>query len=134
MNGNNCCICNILKVISVLQDKVSKIDDIPSTCDRPFLGFASNNNSYVYNTRPISLYNKDGSEVLMPYTLDERSLKSSVFRVEKVDGCCTTLRVLAPNSLEDSLFPYITTNDFFTVNCNCICAMRCLGDTYVDGV
>ena len=59
---------------------------------------------------------------------------SNVFRVEKIDGCCCTFRVLAENPDTTSLNPYVTTNSFFTMNLNCVCAMRCLPDTYVECV
>lgn len=57
---------------------------------------------------------------------------SNVFRVEKIDGCCATFRVLAPNTDQtDVANPYVATNSFFTMNLNCICALRCLNDTFV---
>ena len=59
---------------------------------------------------------------------------STVFRVEKVEGNCCTFRVLADNPDETSLNPYVTTNSFFTMNCDCLCCVRCLSDCYVDCV
>ena len=61
---------------------------------------------------------------------------SSIFRVEKLDGCCATFRVLAPNPEESccNSIPYIATNSFFTMNLNCVCAIKCLNDTFVDCV
>ena len=57
---------------------------------------------------------------------------SNVFRVEKIDGCCATFRVLAPNpDTTDLTSPYVATNSFFTMNLNCVCALRCLNDTFV---
>lgn len=57
---------------------------------------------------------------------------SNVFRVEKIDGCCATFRVLAPNpDTADVANPYVATNSFFTMNLNCVCALRCLNDTFV---
>ena len=132
MNENKCCISNVLEVINVLQCKAEKIDDIPSTCDRPFLGFANNNNTFVYNTRPITLYTRDNALLTIPYTLNGTTATSSVFRVEKVNGCCATLRVLAPNPDEGSVFPYVATDSFCTVNCGCCCAIQCLRDTFID--
>lgn len=65
---------------------------------------------------------------------DEGVTCSNVFRVEKIDGCCATFRVLAPNPDETqvSAFPYVSTNSFFTMNLNCVCSLRCLQDTFVD--
>ena len=59
---------------------------------------------------------------------------SSVFRIEKIDGCCATFRVLAPNpdTEEATAFPYVATNSFFTMNLNCVCCLRCLQDTAVE--
>ena len=61
---------------------------------------------------------------------------SSVFRVEKVDEKCATFRVLTPNTdtTTSQLQPFITTNSFFTLNLSCVCALRCLQDTYIDCV
>jgi hypothetical protein len=67
---------------------------------------------------------------------------SSVFRVEKVDDCCCTFRVLKqkkekemekePEHDEEERF--IATDSFFTVDLKCVCVIRCLEDTFVDCV
>ena len=59
---------------------------------------------------------------------------STVFRIEKIEGCCATFRVLAPNTDTTSLFPYVATNSFFTMDTSCLCSIRCLSDTYVECV
>ena len=61
---------------------------------------------------------------------------SNVFRVEKIDGCCATFRVLADNPDQATVgtMPYISTNSFFTMNLNCVCCLRCLNDTFVDSI
>lgn len=59
---------------------------------------------------------------------------SNVFRVEKIEGNCCTFRVLAENTDTTSLFPYVATNVFFTMDCSCLCSIRCLSDTFVDCV
>lgn len=132
MNNNECCIADILEVINVLQCQAEKIDDIPNTCDRPFLGSISSNGSFVFNTRPITLYNSNNTLITMPYTLNGNNGTSSVFRVEKVTGCCATCRVLAPNPDTESVFDYVATDNFFTINCKCTCALACLPDTFID--
>lgn len=136
MNDDNCCIANILEVIDILQKKSEKIDDIPNTCDRPFLGFCSATNSCAYNTRPIVLYNSSNTEISLPYNLvyngQEISGVSSVLRVENIDGCCITCRVLAENPDTTSVLPYVATDSFCNLNSNCICCLRCLNDTYID--
>ena len=64
---------------------------------------------------------------------DEGVVCSNVFRIEKIDGCCATCRVLTtnPDTTEPNI-PYIGTNSFFTMNLNCCCALRCLNDTYIE--
>ena len=59
---------------------------------------------------------------------------SSVFRVEKVENNCATFRVLQDNPDTTSLYPYVATNSFFTMNLSCLCCLRCLSDTYVECV
>lgn len=138
-NNNDCqCISEVLTVICILQQNASCSDNCLDTCDRGFLGCSTG--SVVCNTRPIILYGCCGNGVApisMPTTkadivcTDEEETCSRVFRVEKVDGCCATFRVLAPNP-EIGGFPYVATNSFFTLNLNCCCAIRCLQDTYVE--
>ena len=132
MNNNSCCLNNILEVINVLQCQAEKIDDIPNTCDRPFLGNSTNQNTFVFNTRPITLYTSNNTLIEAPYTLGDQTGTSSVFRVEKTDNQTATLRVLAPNPDTTSIFPYVKTNSFIIINCNCICAIQCLQDTFID--
>ena len=134
MNNSSCCINDILEVINVLQNGAEQIDDIPNTCDRPFLGSAGNNNTFVYNTRPVTLYNSNNTLFEAPYTLDGTDGTSSVFRVEKVGDGTVTLRVLAPNPDTTSTFPYVKTDSFVIVNTGCVCAIMCLNDTFVDCV
>lgn len=132
---NSCenCIQDILKVILLLQQSVCQNDTCLQTCDRGFLG---QNCTTFCNTRPIVLYTccGGGNEPLaMPISKDPAVTETStVFRLEKLDGCCATCRVLAPNTDTTSLFPYVATNSFFTINLDCVCILRCLDDTYVD--
>ena len=133
-NNNSCCINDILRVINILQDQAECLDESPNTCDRPFLGFANNGNTFIYNTRPITLYHANNDLFEATYTLGDTTGTSSVFRVEKVDEDTATLRVLAPNPDTTSAFPYVSTDSFITINCCCVCAIRCLADTFVDNV
>jgi len=132
MCQNNCnCISDILNVIYLLQKNCSQCDNAIDSCDKPILGqFACSN----YNTRPVMLYtcNSNGTTPWsMPTTrVADPTATSSVFRVEKIDGCCATFRVLIVN--EDG--SYSSTDSFFTMNLECICCMRCLADTLVEGV
>lgn len=134
------CIAEILTVIAILQKNAVCPDSCLDTCDRGFLGCCSS--TVGCNTRPIMLYTccGNGTPWSMPTTRDdsvcgdEGVVCSSVFRVEKIDGCCATFRVLAenPDPTQVATEPYVATNSFFTMNLNCVCSLRCLQDTFVD--
>ena len=131
---NTCenCMADILKVILLLQQNVCQNDSCLQTCDRSFLG---QNATSFYNTRPIVLYPTSCCNTALEMPISKsptETTTSSVFRLEKLDNCCATCRVLAPNTDTTSTFPYVSTNSFFTVNLNCIGAIRCLDDTFVD--
>lgn len=139
-NNSDCkCIAEILTVIAILQKNSSCSDRCLETCDRGFLG--CNQPTLGCNTRPVMLYTccGNGTPWSMPTTRenvvcgDEGVVCSNVFRVEKIDGCCATFRVLAanPDTTEVNI-PYVATNSFFTMNLSCVCAIRCLNDTYVE--
>lgn len=132
-NSQNC-IAEILNVILVLQQNACP-DSCLDSCDRPVLGGGPN--CLICNTRPIQLYTcgSNGVPLSMPTSKDSISSgTSSVFRVEKVDDNCCTCRVLEPNPDTTSLNPYVATNSFFTIDLGCVCAIRCLSDTYVECV
>lgn len=142
-NSNNkeeCrCISEILQVINVLQQNAECGDTCLETCDRGFLGCGTT--SLGCNTRPVVLYcGCNQTPWSMPTTRenvvcgDEGVTCSNVFRVEKVDGCCATFRVLSENTDEttSTTIPYVATNSFFTMNLNYVCALRCLPDTFVE--
>ena len=136
---NNCstcdnCIMEILQVINVLQSNACP-DGCLLTCDRPALGGGTN--CVICNTRPIQLYtcSSNGTPWAMPISRsDTKTTTSTVFRVEKVDGCCCTFRVLTTNPDSTSLYPYVSTDSLFTMDCNCLCSIRCLNDTFVECV
>lgn len=141
-NGSGNCINEILSVILVLQENACP-ENCLDTCDRPMLGGGAN--CLICNTRPVMLYtcSGNGTPWSMPITKDATTncsgvpigdACSTVFRVEKIEGNCCTFRVLAQNPDETSLNPYISTNSFFTMDCSCLCSMRCLSDCYVDCV
>lgn len=134
-NDERNCICDILNVILVLQENACP-DNCLDSCDRPMLGGGPN--CLICNTRPVMLYTccGNGTPWSMPTTKDpvDPEATSSVFRVEKVEGNCCTFRVLAPNPDTTSLNPYVATNSFFTIDCSCLCVIRCLSDTYIDCV
>ena len=135
-NNNECesCIMEILKVINVLQSNACP-DSCLQSCDRPALGGGPN--CIVCNTRPIMIYTccGNGTPWAMPISRSEaEGTTSNVFRVEKVDGCCCTFRVLQRNEDETATYPYTSTDSLFTMNVDCICCVRCLNDTYVECV
>ena len=145
-NNDNCnttgnCINEILSVILVLQQNACP-ESCLDACDRPVLGGGPN--CLICNTRPVMLYTcgGNGTPWSMP-TVKDTTITctgttgaecSSIFRVEKIEGNCCTFRVLADNPDPTSLNPYVSTNSFFTMDCGCLCAIRCLSDTYVDCV
>ncbi len=122
-NNETCCLARILRVIDVLQ-KESTCGNVPEGCDRPFLGM---NGSLVYNTRPVTLYSKNGSLFTANYYVDNVLTTSSVFRVEDVNDCCATLRILAPSG--DT---FTSTGEFITVNLKCFSIVRCLTDIFLE--
>ena len=141
--GSKNCICEILKVILVLQENASPENSLDS-CDRPMLGGGPS--CLICNTRPVMLYTCCGNGVAwaMPTTKDTTSVCSNpledangnqcstVFRVEKLDGNCVTCRVLTDNPDSTSLNPFVATNSFFTMDLDCVCTIRCLTDTYIE--
>ena len=141
--NNNCnCINEILSVILVLQENACP-DNCLDTCDRPMLGGGAN--CLICNTRPVMLFTCSGNGIpwSMPITKDLTTNCSgeglsgncsSVFRVEKIENNCCTFRVLTENTDQTSLNQFVATNSFFTMNCDCLCAIRCLSDCYVDCV
>ena len=132
------CIAEILGVILVLQQNVCG-DSCLDSCDRPMLGGGPT--CLACNTRPVMIYTCGGGNVpwSMPTTKDSTATCddategcSSVFKVEKLEGNCATFRVLQDNPDTTSLYPYTATNSVFTISLDCICALRCLTDTYVE--
>ena len=136
VSENTCqnCIADILRVILVLQQGVCQNDTCLQSCDRGFLG--QNVNTLV-NTRPFVLYTcgSNGTPLAMPISRDPAVTgTSTVFRIEKIDNCCATCRVLTPSTGETPVYPYESTDSFFTIDLSCVCIIRCLNDTYVEGV
>jgi hypothetical protein len=126
-NNNECgCIQEVLKRILILQKKDYDTDTF-SGCNKPFLGPI--NTPICYNTRPIQLFNcATGTPWTFPYTLNGTTSESNVFRIEALDNCCCTLRVLAT----DDEGQYVSTNDYATIDLNCVGAIKCLPDVSID--
>lgn len=135
MCENNCCFTKTLKLIDVLQRSSEQDECFDNTCSRPFLGV--NIPSLCFNTRPITFYGCNNNLITVNYTavINGETLtgESSIFRVEKVDDGCLTVSVLIPNpDTNDTLRPYVTTNNTATINLSCVCVLKCLPDTIVD--
>lgn len=126
-NNENCCLAKILKVIDILQKECSP-ECFPEGCDKPFLGGGE---CFIYNTRPITLYSRNGNLFTANYYIDNVLNRSNTFRVEDVDGCCAKLRILQTVVTEEST-TYTSTNEFVTVNLECFCILKCLDDTFIE--
>ena len=127
---SNNCMADILKVILILQQSADGNDSCLDTCDRGFLGQQCC--PVCYNTRPITLYTcSNTSPLSMPISKSAtETTTSSIFRLEKLDNCCATCRVLVAGDNNT----YTSTNSFFTINLDCLCIIRCLDDTFIEGV
>ena len=132
MCDDKSCLTSILETILCLQNSKDESCEVLG-CDKPYLGPTP---SLVrYNTRPINLYNcTTGCRWSFPYTLDSVNGTSSIFRLENLEGNCCTCRVLAQNPDTSSSEPYVLTSTFFTINLDCVSAIKCLPDVLVSGV
>lgn len=128
-DNENCssCIYDILKKILVLQKQDFDCDNYLG-CDKPFLGPTLNN--ICYNTRPIQLFICcNGNPWTFDYTSsDGTTATTNVFRIESLDDCCCTCRLLGLT--DDNT--YTNTNQFVTIDLKCCGAIRCLTDIYID--
>ena len=127
------CLTSILETILCLQNAKDDNCEVFG-CDKPYLGPTPS--LVCYNTRPINLYNCITGELWsFPYTIGTTSGTSSVFRLENLEGNCCTCRVLALNTDDtNNLETYVPTSTFFTINLDCVSAIRCLPDVLVSGV
>ena len=116
-------LLDILMLINKLQKNTSRQSDDLS-CTRPFLG---SNISIIYNTRPVVFYLCNNQELSIEYVDEGTTLSSSTFRVESINGNCITVRLLSIAD-DGTITP---TNQYATVNIDCIAAIRCLADVYL---
>ena len=137
MNNQKCNDTSISKILNFILELQRKTDcvnlDSTGGCDRNCLG-PNTSNGIIFNTRPITIYTCCNGELWeMPYTLDDTTGTSTVFKISKTDGNCATFEVLAPNpDTTNPLIPYVSTNNFFTIDLKCVLAIRCLNDTYTN--
>lgn len=127
-NERDCgCLSDILRTIILLQ-KEDCDNESHTGCDKPFLGPTCT--CVCYNTRPIMLFNCcTGEPWSFTFTLNGTTGTSNVFRVESLDECCCTCRILAPGTDANT---FVATTEFFTINLDCVGAIRCLPDTFVE--
>ncbi len=128
-NECNSCISEILKKIILLQRQDYDLDCFAG-CDKPFLGPTPT--SICYNTRPIQLYTCcNGTPWTFSYTLSDGTTTGTtdIFRVEALDDCCCTCRLLYTDPTTNQL---ANTGDFVTIDLGCCGAVRCLDDTFID--
>lgn len=124
----NRCIKNLLKLICLLQDNSQDDCCLEEGCTKPFLGPTIN--CICYNTRVITLYNKRGTLLNANYVdSNNQTQSSSLFRVERVNDNCVTLRVLYKNDNN-----YVASSSFINVNLSCICAILCIEDAVVSNI
>lgn len=123
MKTNNC-IKNLLKLICVLQNNSRNMICLDEGCTKPFLGPSIT--SECYNTRVITLYNKQGNLFTANYLDNGVINNSSTFRVQNVSDDCCTLLILSNQDGE-----FVSTKQTITVKLSCICAIKCLEDAAV---
>ena len=120
------CIQEILRKILLLQ-KQDYDSECYAGCDKPYLGPTCT--MVCYNTRPLMLFNcATGNQWTLPYSINGTTGESNIFRIEALDDCCCTCRVLALN--DDGT--YTATSDFFTLDLNCVGAIKCLPDVSLE--
>lgn len=122
----SCCLHDLLKEIIALQNQ-DRENPSCEGCDKPFLG--PSRNCECYNTRPLSFYNcGTGALWNIQYTQNGNTNTSNIFRIEKLDNCCCTCRILIANANDT----YTPTRQFFTIDLNCVSAVQCHPDVFID--
>jgi len=107
-NNNECsCLSDIIRLIIKLQNKKEQLQNFEG-CDKPFLGPCPSVS--CFNTRPVQFYTCcSGSLWTLPYMMNGTTGNSSVFRVEDINDCCCTCRILALNT-DPSESTYVATD------------------------
>ena len=123
LNNNTNCLIDLLTTIDTLQKEAVNPIQENEGCLRPLGTLVTQ-----YNTRPVSFFLCDNSELVLNYYEDGTVLTSNVFRIEDIDGSCVVVRLLATEA--DGTFT--ATSETALVNVSCICAIRCLGDIFLE--
>ena len=119
LENNRNHLLDILSLINKLQKSVI-CGNNDNTCTRPILGL---NNILTYNTRPVMMYLCNNTPLEIAYTVGDETLTSTIFRIEDIEDNCVTVRLLSQAGDVIS-----STNEFATININCIAAISCLQD------
>ncbi len=118
-------IAEILENILILQQNVGCT--LESGCEKPFLGEITN---VTANTRPINLYSCcTGSIWNMPYNYNGAEGTSTLFRIEGINDNCATFRILINEN--ESI---TATDNFFIIDLDCVCCIKCLQDVLVPNI
>jgi len=128
MENSKRCIYEILKKILLIQNKKEK-EEIG--CKKKKLENKCRKN---YNTRPIIIYLCQGNILKSMFYDCENNGISSIYRIEKLDDCCATFRILKGDCSKDCECSNSlkSTKNFITVDLSCICALQCLNDIELD--
>lgn len=122
MDNNTNHLLDVLNLINNLQK--SQLPSVDNTsCTRPILG----NVPTLLNTRPVQFYSCNNTLLTVNYYVNNVLNTADTFRVENVGNSTVTVRLLAQE--EDN---YVSTDEFATININCICAIRCLNDININ--
>ncbi len=134
MNSNlDNCLAKILNAIKILQNNSREFDCNDTSCTKPYLG--PNPTYLCFNTRPIMLYRCDNSPVTLEYqTSENETATTDVFRVESVTNDSVGVLLLNSTTDNEGNRTFTTTNNYATINLNCICAIKCLNDTIVNNI
>lgn len=126
MENCNTYISEIINKILLLQRQDFDCD--LNGCDRPFLGPSSS--TLTYNTRPVRLFNRYTAQPWdFSYTSGSTTGTTNVFRIEDVEHCSVTVRLLI---LDETTSTYTSTNQFVTIDISSIGAISCLADTFIS--
>ena len=148
MFNNQCCpvmneiTTDMMKIVRMQKEAVrAELRD--EFCSSNRLGCGRRDE---FNTRPVQIFcgcNHPWSCAINRFNSNcEEEPKSCVFRIEKVERGCVTLRVLIDTGIHGpelndvydgcSKHKFLATDSFITIKLCDISAIRCLGDTFVD--
>ena len=125
--SNNRCILHFMRYIHLLQMNSSNKQIFNSFCDKNYLGPILPN--YNFNTRVISIYDKNGNLFHSSYISNNIILESQFFRIMSFSDYYCTLLILQNDNGNFS-----STNQFITVDISSIAAIRCIQDIFISNL